>query len=87
MKKCPRKLKDCIPYSIIMADDKSSFFCTGKNDGTRRKFEQDKYTKCFYSENDDVISHCDARDLTHEATVILNALAIIADEELNDKEG
>lgn len=80
---CPRGYDHCVPLSMIMADDKSSFFCCGENDGSRRQFEQDRWTKCFHSDYDDSISDVDKRDLTHEAAVILNVLARIADEENN----
>ena len=91
-KKCPRKLTDCQPYAQIISDVKPiSFFCCGENDGTGRVVEQDKYTLCFKNDAIDELTHNDKRDLTHMASVIIQALAIIEcdvdNENRKDKEG
>lgn len=82
--KCLRGLDSCEPYSQISADDDSSFFCCGENDGTTRIVPQDKYTFCFKNDVYDDHGHFDKRDLVHQASVILGALAVIeeADSEV-----
>lgn len=79
--KCLRGRKDCQPYSQIASANNESFFCCGKNDGTTRSFDQDKYTVCFKNESIDEISHNDKRDLVHHASVLIQALAIIEEDE------
>lgn len=80
--KCPRGFTSCLPLSQILADDTiGGFICCGENDGTIREVEQDKYSLCFKSETTDTHQHYDKRDLTHEMSVIAQALAII--EELS----
>ena len=74
---CPRGLTDCEPLSYIVAEDCSSFFCCGENDGTGRQLKQDKYTFCFKNEDIDELSHNDKRDLVHKMAVLSRSLAII----------
>ncbi len=85
--KCLRGLKTCKPLAQIASDDKdqSSFFCCGENDGTGRTLEQDKYTLCFKNGSIDQESHNDKRDLTHHASVIVQALALIEELETRDQ--
>ncbi len=79
---CPRGRTDCIALSNIVADDKSSFFCCGENDGSTRVVEQDIYTVCFKGEHRDAIDHYDKRDLIHHVSVMSHALAVVqADHE------
>jgi len=75
-KKCLRGLK-CQPYGQIVSDDGTSFFCCGEHDGTETEVAEDIYRICFKGEFDDRMSNYDKRDLTHEASVIIQALAII----------
>jgi len=75
---CPRQRTDCKALSQIIAAEHGSFLCCGENDGTTRTVEQDKYRVCIKSsENNDVMQDCDKRDLTHQASVIMGALASI----------
>lgn len=75
--KCLRCLKDCEPLAQIESDDKSSFICVGKNDGTTRKVNQDKYRLCWHNEETDEMHDYDQRDLTDQASVIIQALSVI----------
>ena len=75
--KCLRGRDDCKPLSQIASDCGTSFFCCGENDGTNRTVEQDKFTACFKGEFRDEISFCDTRDLTHQAAVFVQALAVV----------
>jgi hypothetical protein len=79
--KCLRGRSNCNPYSQISSDDESSFFCCGLHDGSLSKVLQDKYTVCFKGEHDDHISMYDKRDIVHNASVLLGALAIIEETE------
>jgi len=81
---CPRKRKDCISLAIIEADDKSSFFCCGENNGEHRPVAQDKYTTCFKGEFRDELNYSDKRDLVHQSAVIIQALAAIEKAEVDD---
>lgn len=75
---CPRQRTDCSALSQIIATDHASFLCCGQNDGTTRTVDQDQYRVCIKSsENNDLIQDCDKRDLTHQAAVIMGALASI----------
>ena len=75
---CPRGRTDCKALSQIISQGHASFLCCGENDGTTRTVEQDKYRMCVKSsENNDIMTDCDKRDLMHEASVIMGALAII----------
>jgi len=75
--KCLRGYKTCEPLSQIAADDGSSFFCCGENDGSHRTVAQDIYTVCFKNDALDIMTDNDKRDLTHNAAVLVQALAII----------
>jgi hypothetical protein len=75
--KCLRDLKTCRPYSQIASVGYATFICCGENDGTDRRTKQDKYTFCFKSVNTDERTHNDKRDLIHQASVIMGALAVI----------
>ena len=74
--KCPRGLKTCKPLSQIVSDGEVSFFCCGENDGSMSKIPEDRFTVCFKGEFRDQMSFNDRRDLTHQAAVIVQALAI-----------
>ena len=75
---CPRQRTDCKALSQIIAAEHGSFLCCGENDGTNRTVEQDKYRVCIKSsEDNDTMHDCDKRDLTHQASVIMGALASI----------
>lgn len=74
---CPRGRKDCIALANIKSDDGVSFFCCGENNGDTRTVEQDAYTTCFKGDHRDEISHNDKRDLIHQASVIVQALAVM----------
>lgn len=78
---CPRERTNCNPYSQIVSNDCQSFFCCGLHDGTLSKILQDKYTICFKGEHDDHISMYDKRDLIHNASVLVQSLAIIEEGE------
>lgn len=79
---CLRERTNCDPYAQIAADDGSSFFCCGVHDGTLSPVLQDKYTVCFKGPHDDDVSLYDKRDLIHNASVLIQALAVI--EELGN---
>jgi len=79
--KCIRGHDYCAPLSLIESDDGDSFFCCGENDGSNRELEQDKYTLCFKNMDMDIEHHNDKRDLTHQLSVIAQALAIIEERE------
>lgn len=79
--KCLRERNNCNPYSQIESDDKKSFICCGVHDGTISKVLQDKYTLCFKNDDVDSITLNDKRDLTHNASVLVQALAIIEELE------
>jgi len=79
--KCIRGYDYCTPLSLIDSYDGTSFFCCGENDGSKRKLEQDKYTLCFKNSDMDTETHNDKRDLTHQLSVIAQALAIIEEQE------
>jgi hypothetical protein len=81
---CPRKRTDCRSLSNIIADDNSTFFCCGENNGESRSVEQDKYTVCFKGEYRDAIDHYDKRDLIHHSSVMMQALAAV--EKCHDPE-
>ena len=75
---CPRQRTDCKALSQIIASEHASFLCCGENDGTNRTVEQDRYRVCIKSsENNDIMQDCDKRDLVHQASVIMGALASI----------
>ena len=83
--KCLRNRGDCMPLSQIEADDHSTFLCCGENDGSHRSVNQDKYTLCIKScEGIDDIRNCDKRDLIHQASIIMGALAIIEDGDCSE---
>jgi len=82
--KCLRGLTTCVPLAQIVADDEASFFCCGENDGSDRSVAQDKYTTCFKGPHRDEMSHNDKRDLIHNAAVLVQALAIIENDEYNN---
>ena len=75
---CPRGRVDCKSYSQIISGEHQSFLCCGENDGSTRTVNQDKYRVCIKSsENNDIMQDCDKRDLIHQASVIMGALAVI----------
>jgi len=75
---CPRQRTDCKALFQLIAENHASFICCGENDGTNRTVEQDKYRICIKSsEDNDIMQDCDKRDLTHQASVIIGALASI----------
>lgn len=77
---CPRGLNGCQPYAQIISSSLSSFFCCGlHNDEVQ--VEQDKYKVCFKGEGDDSVTYCDKRDLAHQASVLVQSLAIIEEIE------
>ena len=84
--KCPRGRNNCIALSNIIADDRSTFFCCGENNGETRTVEQDKYTVCFKGEGRDEESHNDKRDLHHNAAVLIQALAVIEKAHQDDSD-
>ena len=75
--KCLRERTNCDPYAQIAADNNESFFCCGVHDGSINKLLQDKYTVCFKGPHDDDVSLYDKRDLIHNASVLIQAIAII----------
>lgn len=83
---CPRGHGDCIALANLVSDDESSFFCCGENDGSARAVEQDKFTTCFKGEFRDEISHSDKRDLTHQASVLVQALAVVEKSHGEDRD-
>lgn len=74
---CPRGRKDCIALARIECDDGSTFFCCGENDGTARPVPQDIYTVCFKGPHRDDISFYDKVDLAHQASVLVQSLAVV----------
>lgn len=82
--KCPRGRKDCLSLSLIQGAN--SFFCCGQNDGKNITVEQDKFTLCFKGEFDDRMAHYDKRDLLHESSVIIRALAVVEKDHFNPEE-
>jgi hypothetical protein len=83
---CPRGRKDCISLAKIEADDGSSFFCCGENNGKMPEVPQDIYTTCFKGAFRDEISNSDKRDLTHQASVLIQSLGVIEAISPNDKD-
>lgn len=83
---CPRGRKTCIAISNIVSDNGTSFFCCGENNGEGLLVDQDKYTLCFKGEFDDHESNCDKRDLTHQAAVIMQSLAVIEKDVDDEKD-
>ena len=74
---CPRGRGDCSALSHIISSDGQSFVCFGRNDGTTRCHEQDKYRYCCVAPSGiDEIQDVDRRDAMHQATVILTGLSI-----------
>ena len=82
--KCLRERTNCNPYAQIASDDNESFFCCGVHDGSISQVLADKYTVCFKGEHDDSIVLNDKRDLIHNASVLIQALAIIEEIENED---
>lgn len=74
---CPREREDCIALSNIVADGGESFFCCGENNGENRVVKRDIYTVCFKGNHRDEISLHDKRDLIHNSSVIIQALAVV----------
>lgn len=83
---CLRNNKDCSPYSQVVADDRTSFFCCGYLEKGERTLEQDAYRLCFKNGRVDEINDNDKRDLITQAKVILDALHIIENEKENENE-
>lgn len=83
---CPRGRKDCIALANIKADDGSSFFCCGENNGETRPEEQDIYTTCFKGELRDDTNYSDKRDLVHQASVIVQALGAVEKHHGDDQD-
>ena len=81
---CPKGRTDCRALANIVADDNSSFFCCGENNGDNRVIAQDKYTVCFKSDHRDSMDHYDKRDLIHHSAVMVQALAAV--EKCHDPE-
>jgi len=44
---CPRGRDDCEALATIKSDCGKSFVCSGLNDGSTRKLEQDRFTFLF----------------------------------------
>lgn len=85
---CPRGRNDCEAYSQIISSGHESFICCGRNDGTTRAKEQDKFRLCLKNESDDVMHDVDLRDLAHQASVITQAMAIISEiHQIEPEEG
>ena len=82
--KCLRGGSSCTPLAQIAAEGDVSFFCCGENDGSCRPIDQDKYTLCFKGQYRDDISYNDKRDLIHNAAVLMQALAIIEEDDCSE---
>lgn len=76
-KKCLRGLNTCQPLSQLESDDRSTFICCGENDGSMSRVPEDRYTVCLKTEFRDDIRFNDERDLSHQAAVLVWALAVI----------
>lgn len=74
---CPRGRVDCKALSNLISDDKTSFFCCGENNGEGVPIAQDIYTVCFKGDYRDDRNHYDKRDLVHNGSVLIQALAVI----------
>lgn len=83
---CPRGRKDCISLAKIEASDGSSFFCCGENNGEMPKVPQDIYTTCFKGKYRDELSNSDKRDLTHQASVLIQSLGVIEKDVNEDRD-
>lgn len=82
---CPRERLDCKSFSQVIAQDHASFICCGENNGEGRTVNQDKYRVCVKSsESIDSIQDCDKRDLMHQASVIMGALAVIEETDCHE---
>lgn len=81
---CPRGRSDCIALSRIESDDGATFFCCGENNGKPTPVPQDIYTVCMKGPNRDDMCFYDKRDLTHEAAVLAQAVAVV--ERVNGEE-
>ena len=79
--KCLRGRDDCKPYAQIESDGGVSFYCCGKNDGSNVAVKQDRFTFCFKGQHRDDMSFNDKRDLTHNASVLIQALAVIENDD------
>jgi hypothetical protein len=78
---CPRGLTDCESLSQIIAEGHASFICCGENDGSTR-VQQDRYRICIKSgAGIDSTQNGDKRDLMHQASVVMGALAVIEQED------
>lgn len=84
--KCLRGFSCCRPLAQIEADDGSSFFCCGENDGSDRPIEQDKYTVCFKGPHRDCRDYYDKRDLIHHSSVMLQAVAAVQADVEDDQD-
>ena len=79
---CPRNRGDCKSFSQLIAQNHESFICCGENNGDNRTVNQDKFRLCIKSsESVDSVQDCDKRDLMHQASVIMGALAIIEEND------
>lgn len=79
---CPRGRADCKSFSQLISQEHASFICCGENNGDSRKVNQDKFRLCIKSsESVDSMQDCDKRDLMHQASVVMGALAVIEEND------
>ena len=78
-KKCPRGRDDCQPLGQVLADDESSFVCTGERQGDPAGWSvpTDTFTFCWKSEKGvDVLQRMDRYDLHSHLYAISRALVM-----------
>jgi len=73
--KCPRNRSDCMPHELMQSKCKTTFVCTGFNDGSTREHKQDIFTHCWKTKDTDELNHMDERDFIHTIFVMSSALA------------
>lgn len=80
--KCPRGRGDCQPLAQVVSDDETTFVCAGKNDGTTRTWPADRFRHCVKSsgQGPDSMQDCDERDMADQASVLVQALSIAAND-------
>ena len=85
-KKCLRGKNTCEPYAQIKSDHKPiSFICCGVNDGSERRFDQDKFTVCWKNRSIDDVTHWDERDIKDTMSIMAQALSVDENKKANTR--
>lgn len=75
--KCPRGRTDCQPTGQVLADDESTFVCSGERQGDPSEWSvpQDIFTLCWKSQDGvDVLQWMDQYDMHSQLYVLSRAL-------------